>query len=238
MGRTASLPQLGAGGRASRASGSGSTRPQWRAGRSVGQVQSGGQQDPERRGGARGVRRRSPPVRREPRVQEAVEKAEALSAYPDLDWAMIGHLQTNKAKDVAGFAREFHAPGLDQDRRGAEPAAAFTAASSTSTSRSTPRASRRKFEHPDQVEPFARALGQFGALRVRGLMTLAGVLADRTPWPPASSGCAPCRASSRRPAWARSRAGCRGACPATSSWPSPTVRQPFRVGGDLPGPRR
>ena len=45
----------------------------------------------------------------ENRVQEAVAKAEALPAYPDLGWAMIGHLQSNKAKDVVGFAREFHA---------------------------------------------------------------------------------------------------------------------------------
>ena len=45
----------------------------------------------------------------ENRVQEAVAKAEALAAHPDLGWAMIGHLQTNKAKDVVGFAREFHA---------------------------------------------------------------------------------------------------------------------------------
>src|SRR5918998_267888 len=45
----------------------------------------------------------------ENRVQEAVDKAEALAGYADLEWAMIGHLQTNKARDVAGFAREFHA---------------------------------------------------------------------------------------------------------------------------------
>ena len=45
----------------------------------------------------------------ENRVQEAVAKAAALADHPDLGWAMIGHLQTNKAKEVAGFAREFHA---------------------------------------------------------------------------------------------------------------------------------
>ena len=45
----------------------------------------------------------------ENRVQEAVEKAEQVAEHPDLVWAMIGHLQTNKARAVAGFAREFHA---------------------------------------------------------------------------------------------------------------------------------
>ena len=35
----------------------------------------------------------------ENRVQEAAEKAELFADRPDLGWAMIGHLQTNKAKD-------------------------------------------------------------------------------------------------------------------------------------------
>ena len=42
----------------------------------------------------------------ENRVQEAADKAESLADLADLEWAMIGHLQTNKARDVAGFARE------------------------------------------------------------------------------------------------------------------------------------
>ena len=33
----------------------------------------------------------------ENRVQEATEKAEQVSGHPDLVWAMIGHLQSNKA---------------------------------------------------------------------------------------------------------------------------------------------
>ena len=45
----------------------------------------------------------------ENRVQEALEKAEIFAGVPDLRWAMIGHLQTNKAKDARGFADEFHA---------------------------------------------------------------------------------------------------------------------------------
>src|SRR6185369_12575536 len=45
----------------------------------------------------------------ENRVQEAAEKAEFFADRPDLAWAIIGHLQTNKAKLVATFASEFHA---------------------------------------------------------------------------------------------------------------------------------
>lgn len=45
----------------------------------------------------------------ENKVQEALRKSENLADIPDLEWAVIGHLQTNKAKFVARFAAEFHA---------------------------------------------------------------------------------------------------------------------------------
>ncbi|MFE4465640.1 hypothetical protein ACFRCR_11035 [Oerskovia sp. NPDC056781] len=48
-------------------------------------------------------------VRRgENKVQEARRKSENLADL-DVEWAVIGHLQTNKAKDVAAFATEFQA---------------------------------------------------------------------------------------------------------------------------------
>lgn len=42
-------------------------------------------------------------------VQEALRKFEELGAQPTPEWAIIGHLQTNKAKYVARFASEFQA---------------------------------------------------------------------------------------------------------------------------------
>lgn len=45
----------------------------------------------------------------ENKVQEAAGKAAELADHEDLRWAMIGHLQRNKARDVAAFASEFHA---------------------------------------------------------------------------------------------------------------------------------
>ena len=60
----------------------------------------------------------------ENRVQEAVAKAEQVTDHPDLVWALIGHLQTNKARAVAGFAREFHALDSIKVADSAEPAAA------------------------------------------------------------------------------------------------------------------
>ena len=45
----------------------------------------------------------------ENKVQEAAEKAEHFADRPDLRWAMIGHLQSNKTRQVAAFAHELHA---------------------------------------------------------------------------------------------------------------------------------
>ena len=49
----------------------------------------------------------------ENKVQEAKRKWQNLADL-DVEWAVIGHLQRNKAKDVAEFASEFQA--LDSDR--------------------------------------------------------------------------------------------------------------------------
>ena len=46
----------------------------------------------------------------ENRVQEATEKARHFADHPDLKWAIIGHLQTNKARQVAAIASEFKLP--------------------------------------------------------------------------------------------------------------------------------
>ena len=110
----------------------------------------------------------------ENRVQEAVAKAAALADYPDLQWAMIGHLQTNKAPEVAGFAREFHA--LDSvkvaetlNRRLHDSSRELDVFLEVNSS-----GEPQKFGlSPDQVQSFAHEVAQFEALRVRGLMTLA-----------------------------------------------------------------
>ncbi len=41
-------------------------------------------------------------------AQELAQKAEALADLPDLRWHFIGHLQTNKARVVAGCAHAVH----------------------------------------------------------------------------------------------------------------------------------
>jgi PLP dependent protein len=114
----------------------------------------------------------------ENRVQEAAEKARYFADHPDLRWAIIGHLQTNKARQVAAMASEFHAlsnvkeaAALDQalDDRGRSLDVFLQVNSSGEP--------QKHGLPPDEVESFAIALKAFGTLRVRGLMTLA-VLSD------------------------------------------------------------
>ena len=114
----------------------------------------------------------------ENRVQEATDKARHFADHPDLKWAIIGHLQTNKARQVASIASEFHAlstikiaaaldQALEDQGRGLD---VFLQVNSSGEP--------QKFGlPPDEVEPFAIALKAYATLRVRGLMTLA-VLSD------------------------------------------------------------
>lgn len=110
----------------------------------------------------------------ENKVQEAREKAEELSDFADLRWAVIGNLQTNKAKYVARFAHEFHALDrlkvaeeldrrLQREGRGLD---VFVQVNSSGEA--------SKFGlAPEDVPAFVEELPAFTALRVRGLMTLA-----------------------------------------------------------------
>ncbi len=110
----------------------------------------------------------------ENRVQEAAEKAEHFADRPDLRWAMIGHLQTNKARQVASFADEFHAldslkvaralhKALDELDRTLD---VFVQVNSS--------AEPQKFGlAPAEVPDVVGALAELPTLRVRGLMTVA-----------------------------------------------------------------
>ena len=114
----------------------------------------------------------------ENKVQEARRKAETLSDLP-LSWSLVGHLQTNKAKDVARFASEFQA--LDSvkvaqalDRRLEIEGRSLDVLVQVNTS-----GEASKFGlPPEDVGAFVRELPHFSCLRVRGLMTLAVFSAD------------------------------------------------------------
>jgi pyridoxal phosphate enzyme (YggS family) len=117
----------------------------------------------------------------ENRVQEALDKARLLAEVPDLRWAMIGHLQSNKAKEVAGFAAEFQA--LDSlkvaralDRRLHDLGRDLDVFIQVNSS-----AEASKFGlPPEDVVDVAVELRHCHTLRVRGLMTLAVFSPDET----------------------------------------------------------
>lgn len=115
----------------------------------------------------------------ENKVQEASGKAQALADLPGLRWSVIGHLQTNKARDVARFASEFQA--LDSlrvaealERRLQVEGRSLDVLVQVNTS-----GEASKFGlPPEEVADFLRQMPALSALRVRGLMTLARLSDD------------------------------------------------------------
>ena len=110
----------------------------------------------------------------ENKVQEAYDKWQALAALEGLQWAVIGHLQSNKVKYVARFAAEFQA--LDSleiaealDRRLQQEGRSLDVFIQINTSDEP----QKYGMAPDAADAFIRALPAYSALRPRGLMTLA-----------------------------------------------------------------
>ncbi len=110
----------------------------------------------------------------ENKVQEAHDKWEAMQDLADLRWSVIGHLQTNKAKQVARFAAEFQAldslrvaQALDRHLQGAGRSLDVFVQVNTSGEAS------KYGLAPADVSGFIKELPALSALRVRGLMTLA-----------------------------------------------------------------
>lgn len=114
----------------------------------------------------------------ENKVQEGLRKADALSGEP-VRWSMIGHLQSNKARDVLRFADEVQS--LDRlslaialDRRLQQLGRALDVLVQVNTSGET-----SKFGlPPGEVAAFLKQLPAFSALRPKGFMTLATFTSD------------------------------------------------------------
>ncbi|NYI02613.1 YggS family pyridoxal phosphate-dependent enzyme [Cupriavidus plantarum] len=115
----------------------------------------------------------------ENKPQEAHRKWESMRDLPDLQWSVIGHLQTNKAKLVAQFASEFQA--LDSlrvaealDRRLQAEGRGLDVFVQVNTSGEDSKYGLA----PGDVAAFLRELPAFSSLRVKGLMTLAMLSAE------------------------------------------------------------
>jgi len=111
----------------------------------------------------------------ENKVQELRGKAESPGlAGRGIDWVMIGHLQTNKARDVARLAAEVQS--LDRlelaqalDRRLQQEGRAIDVLVQVKTSDEP----SKYGAPPDELPALLRGLARMDTLRVRGLMTLA-----------------------------------------------------------------
>ncbi len=116
----------------------------------------------------------------ENKIQEAYQKWQELEDLNDLEWSIIGHLQTNKAKYVARFASEFHAldslrlaQALNQRLEIEDRYLDVLVQINTSGEES------KYGIDPEQAPELIKQLGEFTRLRVRGLMTLAMNSEDR-----------------------------------------------------------
>lgn len=114
----------------------------------------------------------------ENKVQEGMAKAKALQDQ-SVTWSMIGHLQSNKAKEVLSFASEVQS--LDRlslattlQRRLQHAGRGLDVLVQVNTS-----GEASKFGlAPDEVPGFLRELPAYGALRPKGFMTLATFTRD------------------------------------------------------------
>lgn len=114
----------------------------------------------------------------ENKVQEAKRKAENLADL-DVTWVLIGHLQTNKAKDVVAFAHEFQA--LDRHRAAAALDRRLQAANRSMrvyVQVNTSGEDSKFGLEPGEALAFLEDLSVYSSLEVRGLMTLALFTAD------------------------------------------------------------
>lgn len=115
----------------------------------------------------------------ENRMQEVAQKAPLL-ADCGVQWVVIGHLQTNKAKEVAKFAHELQS--LDRldlaealERRLQQEGRAIDVLVQVKTS---PEETKSGLE-PAELFEFLRKLTRYQTLRVRGLMTMAVLSEDQ-----------------------------------------------------------
>nr|WP_243478983.1 YggS family pyridoxal phosphate-dependent enzyme [Orrella daihaiensis] len=113
----------------------------------------------------------------ENRLQEIAQKAPELSDC-DIQWVVIGHVQTNKAKEVAKYAAELQS--LDRmalaealDKRLAPLNRTLKVLIQVKTS---PEDTKSGLD-PSDLIPFLKEISKFPTLRVEGLMTMA-ILSD------------------------------------------------------------
>lgn len=115
----------------------------------------------------------------ENKVQEALEKFESMNDL-QINWSIIGHLQTNKVKYVARFATEFQAlDSLKVAKKLQERLEIEDRSIDVLVQVNTSNEDSKYGLHPTKVAQFIDQIKGFDRLQVKGLMTLA-LLSDNT----------------------------------------------------------
>lgn len=116
----------------------------------------------------------------ENKVQEGRRKSQELAGEP-VKWSMIGHLQSNKVKDVLTFAHEVQSVDRLSLATALEKRLQILGSSLDILVQVNTSGETSKFGlHPEKVPTFLRELTAFSALRVKGFMTLATFTPDET----------------------------------------------------------
>lgn len=114
----------------------------------------------------------------ENRVQDAKEKYQILTA--DVEWHLIGHLQTNKAKYAVEIFNCIHSVdsiklAQEIDKRSKQFKKIMDVLVEVNVS-----GEKSKYGiKPEEVEPFLKEISEFPRIKVRGLMTIAPIVEDK-----------------------------------------------------------
>lgn len=109
----------------------------------------------------------------ENKVQEMIEKQNILKD-PSLQWHMIGHLQRNKVRQLAGRTARIHS--VDSIRLAEQIESEFAKADTPAHILVEVNMAREETKFgimPEDTENFIRQISGFSHIRVRGLMTIA-----------------------------------------------------------------
>lgn len=114
----------------------------------------------------------------ENKVQEAKEKYQILTA--DIEWHLVGHLQTNKVKyaiEIFDFIHSVDSIRLAKeiDKRSLQ----FGKITNVLVEVNISGEETKYGIKPERVEPFLKEISEFSRIRVRGLMTIAPIVEDK-----------------------------------------------------------
>jgi len=114
----------------------------------------------------------------ENKVQEAKEKYQILSA--DIEWHLVGHLQTNKVKYAIEIFDLIHSVDSiklaeEIDRRSQQ----FGMITNVLVEVNVSGEETKYGIKPEEVEPFLKEISEFSRIKVRGLMTITPIAEDK-----------------------------------------------------------